>query len=101
MAHFFTYILYSKSWNRYYIGSTNNLTRRLTEHNSGQTKSTRNGKPWRLAFLKIFKTYSQARNFEIKIKRMKSRKFIEDLIDSKENEATSFKEHIFNSKQSG
>ncbi|NOX64720.1 MAG: GIY-YIG nuclease family protein [Chlorobi bacterium] len=31
--------------NRHYIGSTNNLERQLSEHNSGQTKSTGTGIP--------------------------------------------------------
>ncbi|HDP66927.1 MAG TPA: GIY-YIG nuclease family protein, partial [Candidatus Marinimicrobia bacterium] len=30
------YILYSPSKDRYYVGQTNDLNRRLVEHNSGQ-----------------------------------------------------------------
>ncbi|AFN75052.1 hypothetical protein MROS_1819 [Melioribacter roseus P3M-2] len=46
METFFTYIIFSPSKNRFYVGSTNDIQRRLNEHNSGQTKSTRPGKPW-------------------------------------------------------
>jgi len=75
-----TYILFSKKLDRYYVGSTNNLERRLDEHNSGQTKSTKSGKPWELVFNKNFNTKSESIKFEIRIKKMKSKKFIERLI---------------------
>ena len=90
MKPFFTYILFSRNKNRFYTGSTNNLDRRLKEHNSGQTKSTKNGTPWELAFVKSFNNYSDAHLFEMKIKRMKSRKFIEELVKSNENEIKDF-----------
>ncbi len=75
-----TYILFSKKLGRYYVGSTNNLERRLSEHNSGQTKSTKSGKPWGIVFIEDFNTKSESIKFEIRIKKMKSRKFIEKLI---------------------
>ncbi len=46
------YILQSLTKDRYYIGHTNNIERRLSEHNSGQTKSTKAYIPWKLVFLK-------------------------------------------------
>jgi putative endonuclease len=76
------YILYSKSLDKYYVGHTNNLTRRLSEHNSGQTKSTRSGKPWILVYTDEFNSNLEANKEEIKIKKMKSRKYIESLINS-------------------
>jgi putative endonuclease len=47
-AKFFVYILYSESGNRFYIGQTNNLTERLSRHNSGYEHSTKPYIPWRL-----------------------------------------------------
>ncbi|WP_131838622.1 GIY-YIG nuclease family protein [Acetobacteroides hydrogenigenes] len=35
MEAFWVYILYSAKLDRYYIGSTNNLARRLAEHERG------------------------------------------------------------------
>ncbi|MBC8174547.1 MAG: GIY-YIG nuclease family protein [Candidatus Marinimicrobia bacterium] len=43
---FFTYILFSESHDRYYIGHTDRLEERIIEHNSGHTKSTRYGCPF-------------------------------------------------------
>ncbi len=77
---FFVYILYSEKVKRYYIGHTQNLERRLIEHNSGQNKSTKYGIPWKHVFTKEFSSRSEAMKYEIKIKRMKSKKFIENLI---------------------
>ncbi|MBU2566546.1 GIY-YIG nuclease family protein [Patescibacteria group bacterium] len=75
----YLYILYSDVTRKYYIGSTNDLDRRLSEHNRGQTKSTKAGVPWNLAFVKVCE-YPHARALEIKLKRKKSRKFIEQMI---------------------
>ncbi|MEG8948039.1 GIY-YIG nuclease family protein [Rosettibacter firmus] len=61
MSTFFTYIIFSKSKNKFYVGSTNDLSRRLAEHNSGQTKSTKSGIPWDLVFFKEFSSKAEAR----------------------------------------
>lgn len=48
-----TYIVYairSVVHNRIYVGMTNNLERRLKEHNSGQSKSTKAYSPWALIY---------------------------------------------------
>ena len=81
---FILYILYSASLDIFYVGHTNNLERRLPEHNSGQTKSTRAGKPWTLVYTKGFKTKKEAYAEERRIKKMKSRKYIEQLIKSQQ-----------------
>ena len=80
---FFTYILFSLRKNKFYIGHTNDLKRRLFEHNSGQSPSTKSGIPWTLVYSKEFTSNSDAVKFEMKIKSMKSRKYIEDLINNK------------------
>ena len=40
---FFTYILYSESKDRYYIGSAEDVMLRLNRHNAGATPSTKPG----------------------------------------------------------
>jgi len=42
------YILFSDSLMTYYVGQTENLDRRLIDHNSGRGKHTSKGSPWRL-----------------------------------------------------
>jgi putative endonuclease len=77
---FYTYILYNPVINQYYIGSTNNLDDRIYRHNSGQSKSTKKGAPhWILYYNENFETRSEAYQRELQIKKMKSRKYIENL----------------------
>jgi len=78
------YILYSLKLNKYYVGSTTDIERRLEEHNRGKEKFTKTGLPWRLVYKEEFGELNQARQREYYIKKMKSSKFIEDLIGSVE-----------------
>jgi putative endonuclease len=52
------------------------------EHNSAQSKSTKAGIPWKLVYSTPFNSRSEAAKEETRIKKMKSRKFIEQLIVS-------------------
>ena len=65
---------------RYYVGSTNDLQRRIKEHNLGNTKFTREQGPWRLAFHQYYNTLSQARKVERTVKRLKRKDIIERII---------------------
>ena len=78
----YCYILFSVKLNKYYIGSTPDIERRLEEHNRGKEKFTRTGVPWKLVYKEIFDDLKLARQREAHIKKMKSRKFIESLISS-------------------
>jgi putative endonuclease len=76
----FAYILYSEKLDKYYIGSCTSLERRLYEHNIGHSKFTSLGVPWKIVYSEEFETLPEARQRELKIKKMKSRKYIEELI---------------------
>jgi putative endonuclease len=78
----FLYILYSSKRDKFYIGSTNDLQRRLNEHNNRHTPSTRGGEPWNLVYHEEFENKSDARKRERAIKAKKSRTYIEFLISS-------------------
>ncbi len=65
------------------MGSTKNLVDRLDDHNNSRSTYTKRGKPWVLKWDKPFETRAEAYNAEMKIKRMKSRKYIEALISSR------------------
>jgi putative endonuclease len=77
-----TYTLYSLKLNKYYVGACTNLSRRYVEHNSGKSTFTSVGMPWEIKFVREFSTLAEAKVFEKKVKRMKSRKYIEHLIIS-------------------
>ena len=76
----FTYILYSSKLNKYYIGTCSDIERRLYEHNIGQSKFTSLGIPWVVVYKEEFQQLSEAKKRELYIKKMKSRKYIDDLI---------------------
>jgi putative endonuclease len=76
-----TYILWSEKLQKYYIGHTDNLSRRITEHNTGKSKYTKLGKPWTLMYHEEFTTKVEAIRHEQEIKNRKSKKYIETIIN--------------------
>ena len=79
----FVYILQSEKNGRFYIGSTDNVERRFSEHQNGIVKSTRNLRPWVLKFSKEYESLTKARKIEYKLKSFKNRKVIEQIIEEK------------------
>jgi putative endonuclease len=51
---YYTYILYSSSLDKYYVGYTHDLTLRLERHNSGWGKFSSRGIPWILVYKEEF-----------------------------------------------
>ena len=68
---FYIYILKSSISKKHYIGPTNDLERRLFEHNSGKVKSTKAYKPWEMIYTKLFYTRNEAFKREKQIKSYK------------------------------
>ena len=77
------YILYSKSADNYYVGYTNSIERRLSEHNRKKGKFTDRGIPWELVYTESFASKIDAMKREKYIKSKKSKSFIQDLIISR------------------
>ena len=78
------YILKSEKTGRYYIGSTNDINRRISEHNAGKTKSLRYLRPLKIVFKKEFHVLEEARRVEIKLKKLKNRDILERIIEDQE-----------------
>jgi len=76
---FQVYILQSLTTNRYYVGQTNNLEKRLDEHNSEMAGHTKKEQPWKLVWRKIVLTRNEAILLERKIKKRGAARFLEDL----------------------
>jgi len=76
------YVLRSETSGKFYVGSTEDLDRRLSEHNRGQTPSTRGRGPWKLVYQEQFASLLEAHRRELEIKRWKSAKLIKALISS-------------------
>ena len=76
---FTVYILFSESTLKYYSGHTQDLVNRLTEHNSGETISIKNGIPWRVMWTSELSSRAEAMILEMKIKKRGAKRFIQDL----------------------
>ena len=77
----YAYILFSKSKNKYYIGSTSNLEERIKKHNSNHKGFTGNTNDWEVVYSEKFESTQEARLRESQIKKWKSRVMIEKLMD--------------------
>jgi putative endonuclease len=75
------YILQSARNQRYYIGSTENIARRLEEHNSGRVKATMFLLPLELKAHIVCSTIIDARKAEYRLKKYKSKKILEKVIN--------------------
>ena len=75
LKSFYVYILLCQKDNKRYIGFTDNLDRRLNEHNSGLVKSTKNRRPFILIYKEEFDYKIDAMKREKEIKSRKG-KFI-------------------------
>jgi len=76
------YILYSSKTDRYYIGYTNDLERRIGEHNRRKGKFTDRGIPWGIVYTEQYASKDEAAQRETFIKSRKSRQFIYELISN-------------------
>ena len=77
---YYIYILFSASKDKFYVGASEDINKRLVRHNAGATPSTKSGRPWKIVYSEEYDNKSDAICRELKIKKMKSRKYIEQLI---------------------
>ncbi len=77
---FYVYILKSEKFSTYYIGESVNLQRRIVLHNQGKVRSIKFKRPWRLYWSKSVSNLSEARKLETKLKSIKKRKILEEVI---------------------
>ena len=73
----YVYILQSAlDENRYYTGLTDDLDRRLVEHNNGKSIHTNKFKPWKIKTYIAFSDHKKAEEFEAFLKAGNGRAFI-------------------------
>ena len=74
------YILQSRTSHRYYVGSTQDLTNRLDEHNRGESRSTRSGIPWDIIRVEDFASRAEAMAQETRIKSRGIARYLTDVV---------------------
>jgi len=77
---FYVYILQSQKDFSFYVGQCDDLDSRMSKHTDGMSKYTSSKRPLRLVYFEVYSSRSEALKREKEIKKMKSRKYIEQLI---------------------
>lgn len=65
---YFVYLIHSTKTSQLYIGYTNNLKRRLAEHNQNKSFSTKNKGPWDQVYCEVYKNEEDAKEREFRLK---------------------------------
>ena len=81
MEEFVVYILFSKDYDKTYVGFTSNLIERFKSHNYLSKKGyTIKFRPWQVIYVEFFTTKSEALKKEKLLKSGKGREFIKEII---------------------
>jgi putative endonuclease len=75
---FYTYVLKSEKDSRFYTGSTNDLQKRLSEHNSGRVTSTKGRGPFELIYYEASLNEQDARAREKYLKTGMGKRYIKN-----------------------
>jgi len=78
---FTVYVLWSETLKKRYVGSTSNLRRRLNEHNSGRSRFTSGGVPWKVLLTERYGTLIEARERESYLKTGAGRAWLDRQFD--------------------
>ncbi|KXK09332.1 MAG: GIY-YIG nuclease superfamily protein [Microgenomates bacterium OLB23] len=78
----FVYIIKPRRNNRYYVGSTGDIERRVLEHNEGKSLATKYARPWELMFTHKFSSTHEAQRIERKLKSFKSRRILDKIVST-------------------
>ena len=77
---FYVYAIRSTIRNYTYIGLSNNLERRINEHNSGYNKTTKSYAPFLLIYQKEYSSRPKAREAEKYLKSSAGREFLKRIL---------------------
>lgn len=75
---YFAYILQSESHGTYYYGSTTDVDNRLRQHNSGKVRYTKGRRPWKLHYVEVLATRSEAMKREKFFKSIEGYRYLKE-----------------------
>lgn len=81
---YYVYILQSQKDQSYYVGYTQGIKQRLYDHNNGRGRYSSKKALWQLVYWEEYGTKTEAIIREQQIKKWKSKKLIEKLIQNTE-----------------
>jgi putative endonuclease len=76
---YYVYVLESQKDGKHYVGQTANLQVRLSQHNSGESRYTKNRGPWAIIYSEEYNTRSEAMRRERYLKTGVGRDFLKSL----------------------
>ncbi len=80
---YFVYILQSLKDQTYYVGYTQNLTKRLKAHNAGKSTYTKSHRPYKLIYQESFWIKKEAKQRELYLKQYANiKKFLQTRVPS-------------------
>ncbi|MBI4810884.1 MAG: GIY-YIG nuclease family protein [Ignavibacteriales bacterium] len=82
---YYVYVLWSTKLKKRYVGSTEDINKRLKEHNAGKTTFTKSGIPWSLIYHETYTEKHTARKREIFLKSGQGRKFLDNFLHKAES----------------
>lgn len=74
----YVYVLLSKRTKKWYIGSTKDMQKRISTHNSGNSRSTKHGVPWKIIYCEISLHKDDARAREKYLKNGMGRRYLKN-----------------------
>ena len=77
---YYVYIIKNFKDGRLYKGMTNDLKRRVKEHNNRKQKSTKNYVPWKLLYYEEFRNREEARKRELFFKSGEGRELLKKIL---------------------
>jgi putative endonuclease len=89
MSTYILYILYSPSYIKTYVGQTENLKKRLKEHNVGKVRSTRAFTPWEIMYVEECESREKALAREKYYKSYAGRQKIKTILGTKKSQVRS------------
>jgi len=78
MKMYIVYVLRSVSFDRLYVGYTDDVETRLKKHNSGSVRSTKAYRPYTIIYTEEYQNKTEARKRELFLKTGQGRKWIKE-----------------------
>ena len=78
---YYVYVIQSLGHDTRYIGNTEDIYKRLREHNLGKCRYTKGRRPWKLIYQESYSTRSEAMKREKFLKSGQGRKYLDKILN--------------------
>lgn len=82
MLNYCVYVLYSEKDKQLYVGYTQNIRKRLQEHDQGENTSTKHRRPLKLIFLEYYILKEDAKSRELYFKSSRGKRMLKIMLEN-------------------